>query len=128
MASCLTVYYESARPSLMENQFIEITNLTSLDDFVAQLDGAPGVLFKHSNSCGVSARAYAEMSKLPHPVALVVVQQARTVSDEIEKRWQIGHETPQVLVVKNGALLWNASHFRVKAVDVEAALNEANER
>src|SRR3954468_22300597 len=85
VASCLTVYYESARPSLMENQFIEITNVTSLDDFVAKLDSAPGVLFKHSNSCGVSSRAYDEMSKLPHLIGLVIVQRARPVSDEIEK-------------------------------------------
>ena len=110
----------------MENQFIEITNVTSLDDFVAKLDSAPGVLFKHSNSCGVSSRAYDEMLKLPHPIGLVIVQRARPVSDEIEKRWQIDHETPQVLVVKNGMVLWNASHFQVKAADVEAVLNEAN--
>ena len=110
----------------MDNQFIEIASLTSLDDFVAGLDGAPGVLFKHSDSCGVSARAYSEMSRLPYPVGLVVVQNARSVSDEIEKRWQVSHETPQVLIVRDGTVLWNASHFQVKAADVESALNEAN--
>jgi bacillithiol system protein YtxJ len=110
----------------MDNQFIEIASLTSLDDFVAKLDGAPGVLFKHSDSCGVSARAYSEMSRLPYPVGLVVVQNARSVSDEIEKRWQVSHETPQVLIVRGGTVLWNASHFQVKAADVESALNEAN--
>ena len=110
----------------MDNQFIEIASLTSLDDFVAKLDGAPGVLFKHSDSCGVSARAYSEMSRLPYPIGLVVVQNARSVSDEIEKRWQVSHETPQVLIVRGGTVLWNASHFQVKAADVESALNEAN--
>ena len=110
----------------MDNQFIEIASVTSLDDFVARLAGAPGVLFKHSNSCGVSSRAYSEMSRLPYPIGLVVVQQARAVSDEIENRWNIGHETPQVLIVRDGTVLWSASHFQVKAADVEAALNEAN--
>jgi bacillithiol system protein YtxJ len=110
----------------MENQFIEIASVTSLDDFVAKLDGGPGVLFKHSNSCGVSSRAYSEMSRLPYPIGLVVVQHARSVSDEIEKRWRVGHETPQVLIIRDGTVLWNASHFQVKAADVEAALNEAD--
>jgi bacillithiol system protein YtxJ len=109
----------------MDEQFIQITNVTALDDFVAQLEGAPGVLFKHSNSCGVSSRAYGEMSKLPHPIGLVVVQNARAVSDEIEKRWRVSHETPQVLIVRESSVLWNASHFQVKAADVEAALKEA---
>ena len=110
----------------MNNQFIEISNLTSLEDFVAKLDGAPGILFKHSDTCGISSRAYNEMSRLPYPVGLVVVQKARSVSDEIEKRWRVSHETPQVLIVRDGAVVWNASHFRVKAADVEAVLNEAN--
>ena len=110
----------------MDNQFIEISDLSSLDNFVAKLDGTPGILFKHSDSCGVSSRAYGEMSRLPYRIGLVVVQRARSVSDEIERRWQLSHETPQVLIVRNGALLWNASHFQVKAADVEAVLNEAN--
>jgi thioredoxin 1 len=66
------------------------------------------------------------MSTLPYPVGLVVVQKARSVSDEIEKRWRVGHETPQVLIVRDGEVVWNASHFRVKAADVAAVLNEAN--
>lgn len=110
----------------MDNQFIEIASLTSLDDFVAQLDGAPGVFFKHSDSCEVSALAFSEMSRLPYPIGLVVVQHARSVSDEIEKRWRVSHETPQVLIVRDGTVLWNASHFHVKAADVESALNKAN--
>jgi bacillithiol system protein YtxJ len=56
----------------------------------------------------------------------VIVQHARAVSDEIEKRWCVSHETPQVLIVRDGAVLWNASHFQVKAADVEAVLNETN--
>lgn len=110
----------------MDNQFIELANLSSLDDFVAKLDGAPGILFKHSDSCGVSSRAYDEMSRVPYQIGLVVVQTARPVSDEIEKRWRVSHETPQVLIVRDGAVVWNASHFQVKAADVEAVLNEAN--
>jgi len=60
-----------------------------------------------------------------HPVGLVTVQRARPVSDEIEKRWQVGHETPQVLIVRNDKLVWDASHFRVKAEEVKAALGSA---
>ena len=110
----------------MDNQFIEIASLTSLDDFIAQLDGAPGVFFKHSDTCGVSSRAFSEMARLPYPIGLVVVQHARSVSDEIEKRWRVSHETPQVLIVRDGTVLWNASHFQVKAADVESALKKAN--
>jgi bacillithiol system protein YtxJ len=108
----------------METPFIEIGNVASLDAFLADSNGSAAVLFKHSNTCGVSSRAYAEMSKMQHPVGLVTVQQARPVSDEIEKRWQVAHETPQVLIIRGGKLVWDASHFSVKSEGVEAALKE----
>jgi len=54
------------------------------------------------------------------------VQHARSVSDEVEKRWQVNHETPQVLIIKNGKSVWSASHFQVKAEAVEAALRKVS--
>lgn len=107
----------------MDNKFININDVESLNDFVAGLNGSSGVLFKHSSMCGVSSRAYAEMAKVTHPVGLVVVQDARPVSDEIERRWSLSHETPQVLVVRDGKVVWSASHFQIKAANVEAAIN-----
>ena len=106
----------------MKTPFIEIESLAALDEFLAAANGAAAVLFKHSNTCGVSSRAHAEMSKLQQPVGLVTVQSARVVSDEIEKRWQLAHETPQVVIIRDGRVVWDASHFSVRAADVEAAL------
>jgi|SRR5215831_5122030 len=110
----------------MENNFVELANVSSLDNFVAQLNGSTGILFKHSNTCGISARAYGEMAQVSGPVGLVVVQSARIVSDEIESRWRVPHETPQVLIVQNGNVVWSASHFDVKCKDVEAAMQKVS--
>jgi bacillithiol system protein YtxJ len=106
----------------MDEKFININNVESLNDFIGNLNGSSGVLFKHSNLCGVSSRAYAEMAKLAHPVGLIVVQDARAVSDEIERRWSVSHETPQVLIIQDGKVLWSASHFQIKAANVAAAM------
>jgi bacillithiol system protein YtxJ len=109
----------------MNTPFVEIASIEALDAFMSKANGSVAMLFKHSNLCGVSARAYGELSSLDLPVGLIVVQEARNVSDEIEKRWQIGHETPQVLIVRDDDVLWNASHFDVKAATVSAALKAA---
>src|SRR5436305_15193006 len=106
---------------MTDNHFIEIDDLESLDRFVANLNGSAGVVFKHSNTCGVSSRAYGEMSKLTFPVGIIVVQEARSVSAEIERRGQVNHETPQVLIIKNGKAVWNGSHLQVEAEEVDAA-------
>ena len=113
---------------MMDNHFIEIDDLESLDRFVASLNGSAGVVFKHSKTCGVSSRAYAEMAKLTLPIGIVVVQDAQPVSAEIERRWQVNHETPQVLIIKEGKVVWNASHFQVKAGEVAAAVKKVSSK
>jgi bacillithiol system protein YtxJ len=99
--------------------------MDSLDRFLVQSNGSPAVLFKHSNSCGISAGAYEEMAQFDGQVGLVTVQTARDVSNEIEARTGVEHETPQVFIIREGKVVWTASHGRIKAATVAAALLEA---
>jgi bacillithiol system protein YtxJ len=110
--------------SVTKNGFVELSDIESLDDFLARSNGDPVIIFKHSDSCGISARAYTQMSELANPVGLVTVQTARAVSDELEKRMGLAHQTPQVMIVSDGKVAWTASHGQVKAAAVEAALAE----
>jgi bacillithiol system protein YtxJ len=106
----------------MTNGFIELRDVASLDRFLAQSNGDSVVIFKHSDSCGVSRLAYAEMAKLERQIGLITVQKARAVSDEIEKRMGVAHETPQVLILRAGGVAWTASHRQVKAEAVQTEL------
>ena len=49
---------------MMNNGFVELENVDSLDRFMAEANGSPIVIFKHSEMCGISTRAYLEMEKL----------------------------------------------------------------
>ena len=104
------------------NGFVELIDLDSLDRFLAQSNGSPAIIFKHSNSCGISARAHAEMARIEQSVGLVIVQNARDVSNEIEARTGVAHETPQVFIIRDREVLWTASHGQIKTGAVEAAL------
>ena len=86
------------------------------------------VIFKHSTTCPISTAAYNEMEQFAGEVVLVEVQRARELSREIEKQTGIRHESPQVLVLENGKVVWNASHFKVKAQAVEEAVNRAGDQ
>src|SRR6266542_1574093 len=101
--------------------FVELHNNEQLDDFLSAANGSPTILFKHSDSCGISARAHREMSGLEQQVGIIIVQNARVLSDEFERRFNLPHETPQDLIVRGNKLLWNASHGRVRANDIEEA-------
>ena len=103
---------------------IEINSTRALDDVWK----APTlVIFKHSNQCGLSVLAIQEVEKLErlHPeiqVHLVSVIESRSVSLEVERRTGVRHESPQVLILGNGAVLWHASHRRVTATAIDEQL------
>jgi len=107
--------------------FQEIRDVEALDSFLQQSNESPAILFKHSNTCGISARAHRQMAEVEQPVGIVIVQNARAVSEEIVRRFGLSHETPQVLIVRGDDLLWDASHNNVSAPAVEAALEKVNE-
>jgi bacillithiol system protein YtxJ len=58
-------------------------------------------------------------------IALVEVQYARELSNEIENRLGVKHESPQVIVLHNGQVVWDASHFKVTADAVADAVSKA---
>lgn len=109
----------------MGKNFLRIEDRTTLDNLITDSKQRPVIVFKHSNACSISARAYREMQKFEGDVNILEVQSARDISRELADLTGVRHETPQVIVLRDGKAVWNASHFDVTANDVAKAL-EAN--
>jgi len=108
----------------MEANFSPVSDAAALEDLFARSHEEPVLLFKHSNACPISARAYSQMTAVKTPVSIVVVQKNRDISREVEQRTGVRHETPQALVIRNGRAVWNASHFDITSDVVERAVQE----
>ena len=117
-----------AEASKQNGRFVTVADAAALDDLFARSDEAPVLLFKHSTTCPISAHAYREMSRLDAtatpPVALVIVQTARPVSNEIAQRTGVRHESPQTILLRRGRPVWTASHYDITAAEVERAVRE----
>jgi bacillithiol system protein YtxJ len=109
----------------MENHFIRITDTKSYEDLITRSKERPVVIFKHSLTCPISAAAYDQMERFDGEVTLIEVQRARELSKEIENRLGVAHESPQVIVLRNGQVVWDASHFSITADAVAAAVRKA---
>ena len=105
----------------MGNKFLRIDDRTALDNLLSDSKQKPVILFKHSNACPISARAYREMEKL-EDVNLLEIQAAPEISREVEKLTGVTHESPQVILLRDGKAVWDASHFDVNAASVSQAL------
>ena len=94
---------------------------TDLDDLLAASHATPVVIFKHSRSCGTSGYALEELTDhLAHApegvrYAMVTVQTHRALSDTIAARLGVRHHTPQALLVRDGQVVWSATHHRITA-------------
>ena len=106
----------------MGNRFLEIDDRAALDNLLTDSKQRPVIVFKHSNACSISARAYREMEKVQADVNVLIVQSARDVSRELATLTGVRHETPQVIVLRDGKAVWNASHFDVQAGAVAEAV------
>ena len=116
----------------------DLTPLEHVDELhrlISESDSRPVLLFKHSYTCGTSMEALDELvahlndragERAPEAAgpqyAMVTVQTHRAVSNAVAQRLGVRHETPQALLIKNGRVVWSASHFRVTAAAVEDAI------
>jgi len=114
--------------------------IDELDRLIGESRTRPLLLFKHSYTCGTSMEALDEIvAHLNEPglgirdsgleaqprYAMVTVQTHRDVSNAISARLGVRHQTPQALLVRNGLVVWSASHFRVTANAVQDAINQS---
>jgi bacillithiol system protein YtxJ len=105
----------------MGNKFVRVTDVTEFEKLIERSRTQPVVIFKHSISCGVSAAVYQKMIDFDGEIAVVEIQRARELSREIADKTGIKHESPQVLVLRNGQVVWDASHFQITSDAVAKA-------
>jgi bacillithiol system protein YtxJ len=99
----------------------EIESKTRLEELIRSTREHPLLIFKHSNSCGISNRAFDEFQKyLDTPESasvgnyVIVVQHSREASNELERLTGIRHESPQAILVNKGKAVWSDSHMALK--------------
>jgi bacillithiol system protein YtxJ len=84
----------------------------------------PVILFKHSNSCPVSADAHNEIKQLERQevveddMYILIVQNSPEISEQIAEELDVKHETPQVLIISDGKAIYHADHGDITTNEV----------
>jgi bacillithiol system protein YtxJ len=106
---------------------VELHQERDLEQLLERSHTEPVVIFKHSTQCSRSAAAWEEFQSFveDHPgttCATILVIEDRPLSDALEDRFGIRHESPQAILVSNGKPVWHANHFKVTAQALEEAV------
>jgi bacillithiol system protein YtxJ len=108
-----------------EEHFVPVTDLADLDRLFAESAEQPVILFKHDFACHISANAYRELAAVAGEVPLIDVGRQQGLADEVASRTGIEHESPQVIVLRNGQPVYAASHWDITGEEVARAAEAA---
>lgn len=113
----------------------ELSTLGQLDRIDELSAVKPVLIFKHSTRCNISnialhrlERRWTHADATAHPAYLLDLLAHRDISDAVSTRYQVRHESPQVLVIGHGRSMYNAAHMGITYEDALAALARGNGR
>jgi bacillithiol system protein YtxJ len=107
--------------------WIPLTDLSQLDEIVTISDNKPIVIFKHSTRCSVSRFALKQFESeydLTDRVDAYFLDllEYRVISNEIASRFGVYHQSPQLLLIKEGKSVYDVSHSDINARELKGKL------
>ncbi len=103
--------------------WIDLTDVSQLAEIKEQSKVKPQLIFKHSTRCSISsvAKSRLERSTPPENVAFYFLDliKNRDISNKIAEEFSVFHESPQVLLIKNGECVYDESHSGISMDEIE---------
>jgi bacillithiol system protein YtxJ len=103
-------------------EWIPLTGEDQLSQIIEQSHTKPLVIFKHSTRCSISSVVLQRLQKATQPEGLdfyfLDLLAYRSLSNKIVETFHVHHESPQVLVIKNGECIFDESHLGISMNDI----------
>ncbi|HZH37352.1 MAG TPA: bacillithiol system redox-active protein YtxJ [Flavisolibacter sp.] len=103
-------------------QWNHLTDEEQLKALIAKSSSQPQVIFKHSTRCSISSVAYQRLQKAKQPDDIdfyyLDLIAHRPLSNKIADLFKVHHESPQVLVIKDGKCIYDESHLAISMTDI----------
>jgi bacillithiol system protein YtxJ len=108
--------------------WINLTADTQLDDLIAQSAVTSIVIFKHSTRCNISVAAKGRLERnwdatlAGVPAYYLDLLNYRPLSQKIADVFAVHHESPQLLLIRNGECTYVESHLGISVDDLRTQL------
>lgn len=104
-----------------------LTDLSQLETLRAESFQQPILIYKHSTSCSISSTALNRLERawnaqeVGHLKAYQLdLIRYRAVSNAVAAEFGVRHESPQVLILRDGVCVYDASHLGISYPAVKA--------
>lgn len=94
-----------------------INSIDQLEQIKAASFNRPQVIFKHSTTCSISRMALDRFERASSPENVdfyyLDLLKYRQISTAIADFFQVHHESPQVILIKDGECVYDESHYGI---------------
>ncbi len=104
-----------------------LEDIATLDQVKKDSQSQPVMIFKHSTSCAISNMAIHRLERSWQPSEVPGLKpyyldllRYREISNKIAEIFGVPHESPQVILIKNGKSVYNTSHMGINFQDIKA--------
>lgn len=95
---------------------------TEVDEIIRRSETRPQVIFKHSTRCSISSVAKGRLDRAVPPSTAdfyyLDLVNYRGISNKVSEVFRVHHESPQVLVIRNGECVYDESHMGISMQDI----------
>lgn len=100
-----------------------LTEVAQLDTIAEKSTGKTQLIFKHSTRCGISRMVMNQFESayqldLNADLYYLDLLNYRDVSNEVGYKFQVMHQSPQLIVLRNGVVVEHASHGEINELDL----------
>jgi bacillithiol system protein YtxJ len=105
-----------------------LSDVSQLDTIKTNSETKPQLIFKHSTRCGISRMVLNQFEKSfnfndqAFDLYYLDLLQYRPISNEVSERFGVYHQSPQLLIVKNGVVVVHESHGSINDLDLNQYL------
>jgi bacillithiol system protein YtxJ len=113
----------------MSSGWIHLEDESQFTKILSSSFSKPVVLFKHSTRCATSSMAYNRLADLVKSPSADVefyfldLIKFRKISNKVSDDLGVYHESPQVLLLKNGECVYDASHYEIRPKELESQIS-----
>ncbi len=98
-----------------------LNDIKQLNQIAKDSKVKPIAIYKHSTTCGISRmvlrglEAQYDIDAESLDFYYLDLKAHRNISNEVAARFKVWHESPQIIIIRNGKAVYNASHSAVNA-------------
>jgi len=113
---------------LSKVHWIALTSEEQLEEILKESYNLPIAIFKHSSRCGISRmvlksfeRDYS-LDESQMKLYFLDLLNFRNISNKIAAKFNVYHQSPQLLIIKDGVVIWYASHETINQINFSDVL------